>query len=136
MTKGIIFDLIQLDNGFLLTLFKTFKIGTITDDEGYGKYYTLLLGIKRLEFTLSLTWRTALNGSQKVKRKVSRSQKLLMHLLKGRTISGTQALNMFGIYRLSGVIKVFRDRGFEIDTKMITRSGRRYGVYRLTGTPK
>ena len=59
-----------------------------------------------------------------------------MHLLKGRRISGTQALNMFGIYRLSGVIKVFRDRGFEIDTKMITRGGRRYGVYRLTGTPK
>lgn len=75
MTKGIIFDLIQLDNGFLLTLFKTFKIGTITDDEGYGKYYTLLLGIKRLEFTLSLTWRTALNGSQKSKTKSKQKSK-------------------------------------------------------------
>ena len=59
-----------------------------------------------------------------------------MHLLKGRTISGTQALSMFGIYRLSGVIKVFRDRGFDINTKMITRSGRRYGVYKMIGTPK
>ena len=75
-------------------------------------------------------------ANKKVKRKVSRSQRLLLHLLKGRTISGTQALSKFGIYRLSGVIKVFRDRGFEIDTKMITRGGRRYGVYRLTGTPK
>ena len=35
------------------------------DNEGYGKYYTLLLGIKKLEFTLSLTWRTALNGNEK-----------------------------------------------------------------------
>ena len=73
---------------------------------------------------------------KKVKRKVSRSQKLLLHLLKGRTISGTQALSKFGIYRLSGVIKVFRDRGFKIDTKMVTRLGRRYGVYKLTGRPE
>ena len=58
-----------------------------------------------------------------------------MHLLKGRTISGTQALANFGIYRLSSVIKNWRDKGFQIDTKMITRSGRRYGVYTLTGTP-
>ena len=65
MSKGIIFDLIKLDNGFLLTICRLFKIGTLTDNEGYGKYYTLLLGIKRLEFTLSLTWRTALNGNQK-----------------------------------------------------------------------
>ena len=65
MAKGFIFDLIKLDNGFLLTIFRLFKIGTIHDNEGYGKYYTLLLGIKKLEFTLSLTWRTALNGNEK-----------------------------------------------------------------------
>ena len=75
MTKGIIFDLIKLDNGFLLTIFRLFKIGTITDNEGYGQYYTLLLGIKQLEFTLSLTWRTALNGSQKSKTKSKRKSK-------------------------------------------------------------
>ena len=75
MTKGIIFDLIKLDNGFLLTIFRLFKIGTITDNEGYGQYYTLLLGIKQLEFTLSLTWRTALNGSQKSKTKSKQKSK-------------------------------------------------------------
>ena len=58
-----------------------------------------------------------------------------MHLLKGRTINGVQALNKFGIYRLSSVIKNWRDKGFKIDTKMITRNGRRYGVYKMTGTP-
>ena len=75
MTKGLIFDLIQRDNGFLLTFFRLFKIGTITDDDGYGKYHTLLLGIRRLEFTLSLTWRTALNGSQKSKKKSKQKSK-------------------------------------------------------------
>ena len=65
MAKGIIFDLIKLDNGFLITFFRLFKIGTLTDDDGYGRYYTLLLGIRILEFTLSLTWRTALNGNEK-----------------------------------------------------------------------
>ena len=69
------------------------------------------------------------------KRKTSRTRKLLLHLLRGRTISGTQALSKFGIYRLSSVIKGFRDKGFTIDTKMVTRLGRRYGVYKMTGRP-
>ena len=69
------------------------------------------------------------------KKRISRSHKLLMHLLKGRTISGTQALSQFGIYRLSSVIKNWRDKGFKIDTKMISRSGRRYGVYKMIGKP-
>ena len=72
---------------------------------------------------------------KKTRKRISRSQKLLSHLLRGRTISGTQALSKFGIYRLSGIIKVFRDRGFDINTKMINRNGRRYGVYKLTGRP-
>ena len=75
MTQGFIFDLIKLDNGFLLTIFKLLKIGILTDNEGYGKYYTLLLGIRRLEFTLSLTWRTALNGNQKNKKKSKQKSK-------------------------------------------------------------
>ena len=77
MTKGIIFDLIKLDNGFLLTFFRLFKIGTITDNEGYGQYYTLLLGIKKLEFTLSLTWRSSLNGNKKSTKKSKQKPKIV-----------------------------------------------------------
>ena len=66
----------------------------------------------------------------------TRAHKLLMHLLRGRTINGVQALNQFGIYRLSSVIKNWRDKGFKIETKMITRAGRRYGVYKMTGRPE
>ena len=68
--------------------------------------------------------------------KKGRSHKLLLHLLRGRTISGTQALANFGIYRLSSVIKNWRDKGFTIETKMINRNGRRYGVYKMTGRPE
>ena len=56
-------------------------------------------------------------------------------MLRGRTISGRQALNNFGIYRLSAVIHGFRKRGFIINTKMIKRNGTTYGVYTLTDTP-
>ena len=66
----------------------------------------------------------------------SRSQKLLTHLIRGRTVNGMQALNNFGIYRLSAIIHNFRKRGFTIETKMVQRNGSKYGIYKLTKTPK
>ncbi len=66
----------------------------------------------------------------------SRSNKLLSHLLKGRTINGRQALTQFGIYRLSAAIHNYRKRGFTIETKMIQRNGSKYGVYKLTKAPQ
>ena len=74
MTKGIIFDLTQLNNGFYLKIFQLFTIGYAIDDHGYGKYITFLIGIYKLEFTLSITWRTALNGNEKNK-KIHNSKK-------------------------------------------------------------
>ncbi len=69
-------------------------------------------------------------------KKTSRSHLLLVHMLKGRTINGRQALAHFGIYRLSAIIHGFRKRGFVIETKMVKRNGITYGVYRLTDTPQ
>ncbi len=66
----------------------------------------------------------------------SRSQRLLRHLLSGKTINGGQAFRSFGIYRLSGIIHHFRKQGFNIEMKMINRKGTKYGVYKLTGTPQ
>jgi hypothetical protein len=66
---------------------------------------------------------------------LSRSQKLLNHMLRGRTINGRQALTRFGIYRLSAIIFNWRKKGFDIQTNMITRSGSTYAVYTLKGTP-
>tara|TARA_R110002020_G_scaffold159543_1_gene343449 strand:- start:967 stop:1188 length:222 start_codon:yes stop_codon:yes gene_type:complete len=66
---------------------------------------------------------------------LSRSQKLLNHMLRGRTINGRQALTRFGIYRLSAIIFNWRKKGFDIQTNMITRGGNTYAVYTLKGTP-
>ena len=70
------------------------------------------------------------------KRHVSRAQRLLTHLVRGRTINGMQALKQFGIYRLSAAIHNFRKRGFTIETKMVNRNGSKYGVYKLTEIPQ
>ena len=69
------------------------------------------------------------------KRPTSKTQRLLKHLLTGKTINGRQALTSFGIYRLSAAIFNWRKKGFDIETKMITRAGNTYAVYRLKGTP-
>ena len=70
------------------------------------------------------------------KRHLSRAQRLLTHLVKGKTINGMQALRQFGIYRLSAAIHNFRKRGFTIETKMVQRNGSKYGVYKLTEIPQ
>ena len=70
------------------------------------------------------------------KRHVCRAQRLLTHLVRGRTINGMQALKQFGIYRLSAAIHNFRKRGFTIETKMVNRNGSKYGVYKLTEIPQ
>ena len=66
---------------------------------------------------------------------LSRSQRLLNHMLTGRTVNGRQALTRFGIYRLSSIIHNWRKKGFNIETNMVTRSGNTYAVYELKGTP-
>ncbi len=69
------------------------------------------------------------------RKSLSRSKKLLNHMLRGRTINGRQALTRFGIYRLSAVIFNWRKKGFDIQTDMVTRAGNTYATYTLKGTP-
>ena len=76
-----------------------------------------------------------MSTSKKVTGKTSRTQRLLKHMLRGRTVNGVQAMRLFGIYRLSAIIFNWRKKGFTIETKMVTRNGTTYGVYKLTGTP-
>ena len=70
-------------------------------------------------------------------RTLSKTQKILMHLLKGRTINQIQASKMFGAWRLSGLIFVLRKRGFGIDMN-VNAKGRYKGIgtYTLKSTPK
>ena len=75
MNKGIILDIIKLDNGIYSTFFKTIKLGYAIDNQGYGKYITFLIGLYKLEFSLSLTWRTKLNGNEENKKKNKQESK-------------------------------------------------------------
>ena len=69
------------------------------------------------------------------RRKLSKTQRLLNHMLRGRTINGHQALRTFGIYRLSAIIFSFRKKGFDIETKMTKRAGYTYATYTLKHVP-
>ncbi len=74
-----------------------------------------------------------MNGT--TRRPVSRSQRLLQHLLAGNTITGRSALTRFGIYRLSGFIFNWRKAGYTIETTMRKRHGQFFASYKLTSTP-
>ena len=66
----------------------------------------------------------------------SKSQRILMHLLKGKTLNQAQAATLFGAWRLSAVIHNLRKKGFEIDMKHNTRGKYTgFGRYQMMKTP-
>lgn len=66
----------------------------------------------------------------------SKNQKILMHLLKGKTLNHAQAARLFGAWRLSATIHILRKKGFEINTTYNTRGAYKgFGRYKMTRTP-
>ncbi len=65
--------------------------------------------------------------------KISKTNRLAAHLANGNTITGKEAMNLWGLYRLSSSIYVLRNKGMNIKTTMI-KSGEdtfaRYSVER------
>ena len=61
--RGYIFDLLKLENGWIITLFKFFRIGWLRGDEGFGAYKCFQLGIGKLELTISLGWKNSMQIS-------------------------------------------------------------------------
>ena len=59
MIKGYIFDLLKIENGWIVTLFSFFRIGWLTGDEGFGPYKCMQFSIGKLELTLSLGWKNS-----------------------------------------------------------------------------
>ncbi len=57
MPKGKIIDIVVLDNAIVIWLFKIFQFAIGIEDEGYGKYLFLRLGIGKLEYHGTLRWR-------------------------------------------------------------------------------
>ncbi len=65
--------------------------------------------------------------------KISKTNRLAAHLANGNTITGKEAMNLWGLYRLSSSIHVLRGGGMNIKTTMV-KSGEdtfaRYSVER------
>ncbi len=47
----------------------------------------------------------------------------------GNRLSGLDILYSYNVYRASGLIEKLRKRGVPIQTQMVERNGKRYGVY-------
>ena len=56
MAKGYIFDLLKIENGWIMTLFSFFRIGWLKAGEDSRFYKCLQLGIGKIELTLSIGW--------------------------------------------------------------------------------
>ena len=62
----------------------------------------------------------------------SQSLQIIRYLAKGRTLTALQALNRFGVWRLSGRILDLRKDRWPIETRMVkTPSGKRVAEYFL-----
>jgi hypothetical protein len=55
--KAYLFDLLFLNNGVIVTLFKYLKIAIMKDNQGEGNFVLLQIAIWKFETTLSLTWK-------------------------------------------------------------------------------
>ena len=60
--------------------------------------------------------------------KASKAKQIESHLLAGKALTGIQALQLYGVYRLSSVINRLRGR-HEIHTDMIDMGDVRYAKY-------
>ena len=57
--------------------------------------------------------------------------KIERHLLDGYSLTGLDAIKMYGVYRLSSVINRLRARGMKIETVMREDNGKQFGEYRI-----
>ena len=69
-------------------------------------------------------------------KKPSKSQKVMMHLLKGKALNQAQAAKLFGAWRLSAIIFNLRKKGFDIITTQNSKGMYKgFGRYQMTKTP-
>ena len=68
--------------------------------------------------------------------KTSKSRKVMMHLLKGKSLNQAQAAKLFGAWRLSAIIFNLRKKGFDIITTQNSRGiYKGLGRYQMTKKP-
>ena len=61
---------------------------------------------------------------------MTQAQAILKHLQE-RPITAIDALKLYGVFRLAARINQLRDAGHDIQTKTITKKGKRFAKYTL-----
>ena len=64
-------------------------------------------------------------------RQLSQKQRVLGHLLTGKSITPLEALQKFGCYRLSSVIHRLRNGGYNIKTFKMFNKDTNYAKYKI-----
>lgn len=59
------------------------------------------------------------------------TKRLKKHILAGKSITPMQALEKFGIFRLSARILDLRQEGYDIATEIVHKNGKRFAKYQL-----
>lgn len=77
------------------------------------------------------TMKTNINDNAKTSR--SQKEKILEHLLSGKSISPLEALNLYGSLRLGARIADIRKEGYIVYREMVTdaKTGKRYAQYSM-----
>ena len=62
---------------------------------------------------------------------MSQTTQIQNHLEQGNTLTAIEALNLFGVFRLSARVKNLRDNGMNIITETVTKDNKSYAKYRM-----
>lgn len=68
---------------------------------------------------------------EKATKKESQLKKVLHHLNTKGSITSWEAITLYRITRLSALIYILRDKGFNISTEMVFMNDSRYAIYHL-----
>ncbi len=74
-------------------------------------------------------------GAKTPRKPLTKYDKVRRHILSGKAITGKQALDRFGLYRLSSLIHKMRSEGHEILTIQITENGTTFAKYKIAKPP-
>lgn len=75
------------------------------------------------------------SGGKTPRKPLSKTDQLKIHILSGKSITGKQALERFGLYRLSAVIFRMRMEGHDIVTTQFVERGEVFAKYQLRNPP-
>ena len=64
---------------------------------------------------------------------MNQKTQILEHLKNGKKITPIEALNMFGCFRLAAVVFDLKQKGYDIQTRIINNANKSFAEYSLNG---